>query len=217
MSKTSRDKYENDLKRLASVFTGSNTNSLPKAFKDIRLQEIRHKKFINYFCETDTKKDFGDDSHSKNILDQPIIVQSLNTNGTAMMYVEIIKEYITNMETFEKRMMTHMRNMFQRIESVDPATNQLSQSFRINPKCNNTILENMTNEVRDECVDFLIQCEQNFQKAMRLYKQMVIQQFQQRIRVDRQRDMATDPQKFNYMNNELNLWINLTQSTQNAY
>ena len=103
MSHSSRDKYVSDVERLAATFMaprnarGSASNKRPKTFRDVRLNEVRHNEFLDYFCTRSKKgQDDGDENSPKNhaLLEWPIEIYNLQMDAHADWYVKTIVEYV---------------------------------------------------------------------------------------------------------------------------
>ena len=107
-------------------------------------------------------------------------------------------------------MQKYLRQMFRRDVHGEKYT------YRIHPEFSKNDLDDLSNRVRDEGVDFLIGCERIFQKAMRIYKLLVIEHHSGTIE-NRRVNMKRNPNQFQYSEREMEYWNAFVRSKDRAY
>tara|TARA_A100001015_G_scaffold316302_1_gene430248 strand:+ start:6787 stop:8391 length:1605 start_codon:yes stop_codon:yes gene_type:complete len=98
-------------------------------------------------------------------------------------YAEHIKNMISNSRKMEKSLLIIIKQLFS--FWVDPKKQE--KILTVNPKLNNTLLDKLTNDAREDIIKLYIMCEEDFQKGLVLFegivKSKMIETSQRRIKI----------------------------------
>jgi hypothetical protein len=148
MSESTKEQYQEDLKRFYIEFTGSKelAKEISK-FGDIKLKDYSKQPYCeNSQSYTGKYKDKLFVDYANNLKK---MVQSVNENQTKLL--DIINDLFVYVE--------------------DPITKQ--KTVRVNPELNNDTLQNVVEKSRNVIIELYLQCEGDFAKGVKLYEAIV--------------------------------------------
>ena len=148
MSESTKEQYQEDLKRFYIEFTGSKelAKEISK-FGDIKLKDYSKQPYCeNSQSYTGKYKDKLFSDYANNLKK---MVQSVNENQTKLL--DIINDLFVYVD--------------------DPVTKQ--KIVRVNPELNNDTLQNVVEKSRNVIIELYLQCEGDFAKGVKLYEAIV--------------------------------------------
>ena len=148
MSESTKEQYQEDLKRFYLEFTGSKELSKEiSKFGDIKLKDYSKQPYCeNSQSYTGKYKDKLFLDYANNLKK---MVQSVNENQTKLL--DIINDLFVYVD--------------------DPITKQ--KTVRVNPELNNDTLQNVVEKSRNVIIELYLQCEGDFAKGVKLYEAIV--------------------------------------------
>ena len=148
MSESTKEQYQEDLKRFYIEFTGGKELSKEiSKFGDIKLKDYSKQPYCeNSQSYTGKYKDKLFVDYANNLKK---MVQSVNENQTKLL--DIINDLFVYVE--------------------DPITKQ--KTVRVNPELNNDTLQNVVEKSRNVIIELYLQCEGDFAKGVKLYEAIV--------------------------------------------
>jgi len=148
MSESTKEQYQQDLKRFYIEFTGSKELSKDiSKFSDIKLKDYSKQPYCeNSQRYTGKYKDKLFADYANNLKK---MVQSVNENQTKLL--DIINDLFVYVD--------------------DPVTKQ--QIVRVNPELNNDTLQEVVEKSRNVIIELYLQCEGDFAKGVKLYEAIV--------------------------------------------
>lgn len=148
MSESTKEQYQEDLKRFYLEFTGSKELSKEiSKFGDIKLKDYSKQPYCeNSQSYTGKYKDKLFLDYANNLKK---MVQSVNENQTKLL--DIINDLFVYVD--------------------DPITKQ--QTVMVNPELNNDTLQNVVEQSRNVIIELYLQCEGDFAKGVKLYEAIV--------------------------------------------
>ena len=148
MSESTKEQYQEDLKRFYLEFTGGKELSKEiSKFGDIKLKDYSKQPYCeNSQSYTGKYKDKLFVDYANNLKK---MVQSVNENQTKLL--DIINDLFVYVD--------------------DPITKQ--KTVRINPELNNDMLQNVVEKSRNVIIELYLQCEGDFAKGVKLYEAIV--------------------------------------------
>ena len=148
MSESTKEQYQEDLKRFYLEFTGGKELSKEiSKFGDIKLKDYSKQPYCeNSQSYTGKYKDKLFVDYANNLKK---MVQSVNENQTKLL--DIINDLFVYVD--------------------DPITKQ--KTVRVNPELNNDTLQNVVEKSRNVIIELYLQCEGDFAKGVKLYEAIV--------------------------------------------
>ena len=148
MSESTKEQYQEDLKRFYLEFTGSKELSKEiSKFGDIKLKDYSKQPYCeNSQSYTGKYKDKLFSDYANNLKK---MVQSVNENQTKLL--DIINDLFVYVD--------------------DPVTKQ--KIVRVNPELNNDTLQEVVEKSRNVIIELYLQCEGDFAKGVKLYEAIV--------------------------------------------
>lgn len=151
MSQESKTMYEADLKMFYTVFTG--VEVMPpeiKQFKDIKLRNYKKCQGPNPLFE---RAVFG------SISEEPLFAQ----------YAENLREMIDKANEGQNALLGVLNKIF--VYSIEPQTNK--KQIRINPKINNTNIQDLILETRSLIIKLYLTCETDYSNGIQIYEAII--------------------------------------------
>ncbi len=151
MSSESKAMYEKDLKMFYTVFTGNEV--MPpeiKQFKDIKLRNYKKCQGPNPLFE---RAVFG------SVSEEPLFAQ----------YAENLREMIDKANEGQKQLLGILNKIF--VYSIEPQTNK--KQIRINPKINNTNIQDLVIETRATIIKLYLTCETDYANGIQIYEAII--------------------------------------------
>jgi hypothetical protein len=151
MSPESKAMYEADLKMFYTVFTGNEV--MPpeiKQFKDIKLRNYKKCEGSNPLFE---RAVFG------SVSEEPLFAQ----------YAENLREMIDKANEGQNALLGILNKIF--VYSIEPQTNK--KQIRINPKINNTNIQDLVIETRAAIIKLYLTCETDYANGIQIYEAII--------------------------------------------
>lgn len=151
MSPESKEMYEADLKMFYTVFTGNEV--MPpeiKQFKDIKLRNYKKCQGPNPLFE---RAVFG------SVSEEPLFAQ----------YAENLREMIDKANEGQNALLNILNKIF--VYSIEPQTNK--KQIRINPKINNTNIQDLILETRSLIIKLYLTCETDYSNGIQIYEAII--------------------------------------------
>ncbi len=151
MSPESKAMYEADLKMFYTVFTGNEV--MPpeiKQFKDIKLRNYKKCQGPNPLFE---RAVFG------SVSEEPLFAQ----------YAENLREMIDKANEGQNVLLGILNKIF--VYSIEPQTNK--KQIRINPKINNTNIQDLVIETRAAIIKLYLTCETDYANGIQIYEAII--------------------------------------------
>jgi hypothetical protein len=150
MSPSSRQQYEEDVREFYKSFTGKHDTVVPsdiKSFNDIPIQQYN-------MCNN---PDYT----------EPITVSS--SNSIYQKYADNLNEMKRYASINQEKLMDIISKIF--VYTVNKKTGK--KQIRINPRLNDALLDNLTQQSRNYITQLYINCQQSYDRGVHLYQDIV--------------------------------------------
>ena len=188
MSPNNERLYKKAVEKLAEVFMEKRDREYkkPTRFSEVRFRDVRSKIYLNYFCENNENANDAADleptRNAKDVLRRPITVPYIIKGSREEKYILLIVEYLNKMRAFEKKLYKVLNRIFTKTEVFIVKNGERQVQYTTNSDLTMKTMNDLTETVRDEGIEYMMECERIFQKAMYQYKMMVFKYYDEYIR-----------------------------------